>query len=144
GAEKTGHWGKIFNLAKGPFGIITALAVAGVVAMQWAAVQISIQNQGCGTMKVSGSVPISIPGLRLPTEDIQSGGSALVELPGFTVNVDGTMPGVLSLSVLTYALTFQLPNNIEDVTMNGTSLLGKKSDVKLSEQDKHTLALKCS
>lgn len=135
--------GRILWKAKGPLGIVTVLAV-GVVALQQTGVEIMIQNQGCGTMQVSSSIPISLPGLKMPKDPIPSGGSSIVELPGLNVTVDGTAPGVLSLSVLSYALTFQLPTNIEDVTMNGASLLGKKTEVALSERDKHTLSLICS
>ena len=135
--------GRILWKAKGPLGIITVLAI-GVVALQQTGVEIMIQNQGCGTMQVSGSIPISLPGLKMPKEPIPSGGSSVVELPGLTVNVDGRASGVLSIGILSYALTFQLPSNIEDVTMNGTSLLGKKTEVKLSERDTHTLTLICS
>ncbi|MEK7509104.1 MAG: hypothetical protein AAB605_00140 [Patescibacteria group bacterium] len=137
-------WGRIFNFAKGPFGIVTAVVVVGVVAMQQTAVQVTIENHGCGTMYVSGSVPIALPGLKLPKEPIASGGSAEVELPGLTANVDGTNPEALSLRVLTFSMTFQLSSDIEDVTMDGVSLLGKKTEVHLSEQDTHVLKLICS
>ena len=140
---KTSHWGKIFGAAKGPLGIITVLAV-GVAVMHQTSVEIAIQNKGCATMYPSGSIPFSLPGLSLPKEPIPSGGSAVATLPGLTVNVDGTASGAVSLKVLTYSLTFQLPSNIEDVTMDGASLLGKVTEVHLSEKDKHTLTLICS
>ena len=137
------HWGRVFRYAKGPLGLVTVLAV-GVALMHQTAVTITVQNKGCGTMYPSGSIPISIPGLSLPKDPIPSGGSAQVVIPGLTVSVDGTQRGVVSLGVLNYSLSFQLPLNVKDVTMDGASLLGKKTEVKLSEKDQHVLSLVCS
>ena len=142
--DKASHWGRVFRFARGPFGIVTILAAGAVFAMQATAVTITIQNKGCGTMYPSGSIPISIPGLSLPKDPIPSGGSANVVIPGVTVNVDGTQKGAVSLGVLNYSLSFQLPLNVKDVTMDGTSLLGKKTEVKLSEKNQHALSLVCS
>lgn len=143
GTDKASAWGKILHLATGPFGIITALAVVGVIAMKATSVDILIQNQGCGTMYPSNSIPISLPGLKILSDPIPSGGSAVATLPGLTVHVDGTARSSLALKVLTYSLTFQLPSNVDDVTMNGTSLMGKKTEIKLSDRDRHTLTLVC-
>lgn len=141
--DKASHFGKILHFAKGPFGIITFLAFSAVVAAQATAVTITIQNKGCGTMRPSSSFPISLPGLKLPAEPIAPGGSADVVIPGFTVNVDGSQKEAVVLSILNYTLSFQLPNNVKDVTLNGASLLGKKTTVKLSEKNQHILSLIC-
>ena len=140
---KASHWGKIFSAAKGPLGIITVIAI-GVAVMQQTSVQITIQNKGCATMYPSGSIPISIPGLSLPSEPIASGGSAVMTIPPFALHVDGTKSGAVTLTALNYTFTFQLPGNVSDVTLNGQSLLGTKTEVHLSEEETHTLVLKCS
>ncbi len=141
--SKTSNWGRIFRYAKGPFGLVTVLAI-GVVLMQQTAVNITIKNNGCPTLYPAGSIPISIPGLKLPSEPLVSGGSAVVTLPALTLSVDGTVRSVLALKVLTYTISFQLPSNVKNVTLNGESLLGKQTTVKLSEQDEHALVLTCS
>lgn len=135
--------GRILRKAKGPLGLVTLVAI-GIAVMHQTAVNITIENKGCATMYPSGSIPISIPGLSLPSEPIKSGDTAVVTIPGFTVNVDGTTKGTLSLKVLTYALSFQLPDDIRDVKLDGASLLGEQTTVKLSEKDEHTLTLMCS
>ena len=142
-AQQTSMWGKIFSGAKGPLGFVTVIAV-GVVAMQQTSVNITIQNNGCGTMQVSGGIPLNIPGLSFPKDPIPSGGSSVVTIPPLSMIVDGSKAGSLSLTALNYSLGFDLPNNIDDVTLNGASLLGKKTDVRLSESDSHTLELICS
>ena len=142
--EKASHWSRIFRLAKGPFGLVTAIAVVAVVAAQATAVTIVVENKGCSTLYPSSSFPVSLPGLKLPKEPIKSGDSAEVVIPGFIVNVDGSARGTLNLKVLTFSLAFQLPGNIRDVTLNGTSLLGKQTQVHLSERDQHVLVLSCS
>ena len=144
GSDRASHWGRIFNFAKGPFGIITIVAVGAVIAMQATAVTIVIKNNGCETLYPSSSIPISMPGLKLPRDPIPSGSSAEVVIPGLTVTVDGSQRGVVSLSMLNYSIGIQLPANTRDVTLNGISLLGKKTRVPLSERDQHTLVLSCS
>ena len=141
--DKTSHWGRIFNFAKGPLGIVTILAVGIVLVMQQTGVQLTIKNQGCGTMVVSGSMPISLPGLSLPSDPIASGGSGVAIIPPLSLNVDGTQSGILTLNALTFSATFQLPSSISDVTLDGISLLNKKQDVSLSGKKEHTLTLVC-
>ena len=141
--QQASTWGRIFRGAKGPLGLVTVIAI-GLAVMQQTSVQLTIQNKGCATMYPSGSIPFSIPGLSLPKDPIKSGGSAIATLPGLPVNVDGTSRGALSMKVLTFSLTFHLPSDITDVTMDGASLLGKKTEIHLSEKDEHTLTLICS
>jgi hypothetical protein len=141
--EEIARWWRILKGAKGPLGLITVLAI-GVATLDHTAVAITIQNHGCATMYPATSIPISIPGLSLPKEPLVSGGSVEATIPGFTVSVDGTSPSALSLQVLTYTISFQLPSDISDVRLDGTSLLGAKSNVKLSESESHTLVLRCS
>lgn len=142
-AGQASAWGKIFGAAKGPLGVITVIAI-GVVAMQQTSVEITIQNKGCGTMQVSGGMPINIPGLSLPKDPIPSGGSSVVTIPPLPMQVDGTKTGSLSLTALKYSLGFGLPSNITNVTFNEKSLLGTTTTIRLSEKDSHTLALICS
>lgn len=142
GAGQASMWGRIFRGAKGPLGVITVIAI-GVVAMQQTSVDVTIHNKGCGTMQVSGGIPILIPGLKLPKDPIPSGGSAVLTIPPLAMQVDGTQKGSLSLSALTFSFGFELGSNIKDVTLDGTSLLGKKSEVHLSEKDEHVLVLRC-
>lgn len=141
--EHVSVWAKVFNVIKNPFSIVTIVAVGAVVGLQAASVKIDIQNQGCGTFEVAGSMPFSIPGLSLPTEPIPNNGSATAELPGLTVEVDGTSKSALTMRFLTFTMSFGLPSSIRDVTLNGTSLLGKKSSVALSEHEEHILILSC-
>ena len=142
GAGQASMWGRIFRGAKGPLGVITVIAV-GVVAMQQTSVELIIQNKGCGTLQPSG-VPISIPGFKLPKDPIPSGGSAVATIPPLTMHVDGTQSGSLSLTALKYSLGFELPSSIKDVTLDGASILGKKTEVHLSEKDEHVLVLRCN
>ncbi len=142
-SDKVSHWGRVFRHAKGPLGFVTVLAV-GVVVMQQTAVDITIKNNGCQTLYPANSIPITIPGLKLPSEPLESGGSSSITLPGVSLHVDGTSKGVLSMKLLTYSISIQLPSNVKNVTLNGASLLGKATEVKLSEHDAHVVELTCS
>lgn len=143
GGSQVSLWGKILNFAKGPLGIFTIVAVGAVLVMQKTSVEIAIKNEGCGTMVASGGMPFSIPGLSLPKDPIPNGGTGIAVLPPLTVTVDGTQSRVFTLKALKFSTTFNLPNNITDVTLNGSSLLGKKQDVRLGDQKQHTLAFVC-
>ena len=142
--EKASHVRRIFNFAKGPFGITTIVALGAVIALQSTSVKISIRNQGCGTMQASASVPVPLPGLSLPSDPLPSGGTVVATIPPLTVDVDGTQEGVLTLRALNFTMTFELPDDTSDVTMNGASLLGKKSTIRLREHKEHSLILICS
>ena len=140
--QKTSHWGRIFNFAKGPFGLVTVLAVTIAVAAQTAAVRITIHNSGCGTLLPSGS--ISLPGFSLPKDPILSGGTAVMIIPPLTVQVDGTKRGALVLKAFTFTASFQLPGNILDVTLDDVSLPGKTQSIRLLDKKEHTLTLHCA
>ena len=87
--------------------------------------------------------PISIPGLKLPQGDIPNGGSAVATIPPLAFTIDGTQKGVVTMTALKYTMSFQLPSNVKDVSLDGASLLNKTSEVHLSEKDSHILVLKC-
>ncbi len=136
-------WGRIFNVIKNPFSLVTIVAIGAAVALHTTSVQIEIKNDGCGTMQPSSSIPFPLPGFRLPQDPIASGDTALAILPPLTVDVDGTARSAVILKTLNFSLTFGLPSNIKDVTLNSESLLGKKSQVRLSESKEHVLVLVC-
>ncbi|MEK7631073.1 MAG: hypothetical protein AAB417_03545 [Patescibacteria group bacterium] len=135
-------WSKIFGAAKGPFGLITIVAVGAAVVLQATSVSMTIKNNGCGPM-IPGSLPIPLPGLKLPGEPIASGGSAVATLPAVTVTIDGTQPGAIYLRALKLDLSFQIPNNIKDVTLNGQTLLKKTTQVALGAQKNHEIVFVC-
>ena len=143
-ATKSSRWGRIFGGAKGPLGIITGLAVVIVVVMQQTAVTMTIQNQGCGAFKASGSMPIRLPGLKLPNGTIENGQSAEAVIPPLTFTIDGTQPGLLTLKALTFTVSLQLPASVGSVILDGTSLLNTKQDIQLSKSKNHTLVLQCA
>ncbi len=141
--QKSSHWGRIFNFAKGPFGVLTLIAVALVSVSAYTSVQITIHNEGCPTLIPSSSVPNFIPGIKLPADPIPSGGTAEAALPGLPVSVDGTKKGSLIVSMLTFKLTFQL-SGVKSATFDGEDLFGKITSVDLSKKKTHELVLKCS
>lgn len=141
--EKVSHWRRIFNFAKGPLGIVTIAAVGIVLTMQTVAVQITIKNQGCSTMTPSASLPFAIPGLSLPTEPIENGDSTIATIPGLTFTIDGTQRGVITAQALTFSMGFQFSESVQDVRLDGTSLLDKKTVAHLSEKKEHELVFVC-
>ncbi|OGG49891.1 hypothetical protein A2763_01765 [Candidatus Kaiserbacteria bacterium RIFCSPHIGHO2_01_FULL_54_36] len=135
-------WRKIGNFAKGPFGIITIVAVAIVLTMQAVSVKVTITNQGCDTIVPDVPLPFSLPGLSLPKEPIPSGGSASATVPGLTVTVDATQSGTLTATTLGYSMDFEL-SGMDDVQFDGATLLGKETTIRLSEKKEHELVLAC-
>ncbi len=139
---KTGHLARILNFAKGPFGVLTLAAVALVGVSAMTSVQINITNHGCATMVPSSSMPNFIPGIKFPTSPLASGGTAQAALPGFPVTIDGTQKGSLTISSLKFHLSFQLAD-VQSVTLDGSELIGKTTDVNLSKKKLHDLVFTC-
>lgn len=135
-------WARIFSASKGPLAIVTIIAV-GIAALSATSVDITIQNNGCSTLYANSKVPISLPGLVLPSDPIPSGGSATATIPPLAITIDGTSAGTLTISSLKLNFSIQLSKSIRDVTFDGVSLLGKKTDIQLSERDAHALVLTC-
>ena len=136
-------WARIFSATKGPLAIITIVAI-GIAAMAATSVNITIENRGCGTLYANSSVPVSLPGLVLPSAPIPSGASATATIPPLSLTIDGTKTGVLTLSSLKLKFSIQLSSSVTDVTFDGASLLGKSTDVTLSDKDSHVLRLTCN
>jgi hypothetical protein len=139
---KTGHLARIFNFAKGPFGVLTVAAVAIVSASAYTSVQITIENHGCPSMIPSSSMPNFIPGISFPTVPIASGGSGVVALPALPMTVDGTQKGTMTIHSLKFHMSIQL-GDVKSVTFDGAELLGKSTDINLSSKKAHVLAFIC-
>ena len=140
--NNAGNLKKIFSKTKGPFGIITLLAVGAAVTLQVTSVNLIIKNNGCGTMTPT-SLPIPLPGLSLPSSPIESNGSAVAVLPALSFTIDGTELTVLKISALKFNLSFEIPSNMKDVQLDGVSLLKKKTEVKLWEKKDHEIVFSC-
>ena len=140
GSTDASSWGRIISGAKGPVGLITVVALA-VVALQQTSVGLTIKNDGCPTFQPSG-VAISIPGFSLSKESIPDGGFAKMTIPPLSLHIESNS-NTITMGALNYNVVFDLPSNISDVVLNGESLLGKTSDVQLSQKDEHTLVLEC-
>lgn len=140
---------KLTATAKGPFGLITALAVVivgvgGVLAyLNSTAVNITIKNQGCSPITPVVKLPVSIPGIKLLTEIIPSGGYALVSVPAFTVNVDGTKKGSVVISAFKFTMEYRLGGSNNDLIFDSQSLIGKNTTIDLFSSKNHTLIISC-
>ena len=135
-------WTNMLAFAKGPAALITVVAV-GVVMLAQSSVDIVIANEGCSTITATG-VPISLPGFKLPSKSIDSGGAETATIPALTLTVDGTKGQSLVLSSLVFHFTMNLSNSVTDVTFDGESLLHKVSTLDLGTKASHTLKLMCS
>lgn len=136
-------WMNIFKRTRGPLALITIAAIA-IVVMSQTSVDIKIENHGCGTLYASSGVPVSIPGLKIPNDDLPSGGSVVATIPPLPITVDGTTAGSLKLNSIGFHFTIQLSNAVTNVTFDGASLLGKSTDINLSSSKSHVLSLVCS
>lgn len=122
------------------FGIIAAGAL--VVYLNTNAVSLTIQNKGCSEMTLLGNVPIDIPGVTLPGKPIRSGESTTLKVPPLGAVVDGTSGNAITLSLLGFTLTFRLDPSVH-VSLDGTTLNGKRTAVNLGEAPTHTAVVSC-
>lgn len=137
-AKATGM-GRIIALAKGPLGIITAVAVV-LVVLKTSAVKVLVVNTGCKPIEFFTS-PLPIPGLVLPKEPIETGGQEYITIPPITLDVDATVPDILVVKVLGISRSFDLPG--VTIVFNDNSLSEKKSNIRLGERKEHKLAVNC-
>ncbi len=140
-SSQVSMWGKIFAFSKGPL-IVIGVVAAALTTLSATSVPITIKNNGCSTINTSGSLPFSIPGLSLPKEPIVSGGEGIANVPPLTVVIE-EKAGVLTFGALGLSMRVELTSAVTDVTFNGISLLGKKTEVELSERESHELTLSC-
>lgn len=146
--DKLATFGKVAATSKGPFGLITAVAVVvvGVGAvlayLNSASVNITIKNQGCAPLVPVVKLPVSIPGIKLPTETIPSGGQAIASVPPFTVNVDGTRNGVVVISAFKFTMEYDL-RTYTNLIFDNQSLVGKNTTLNLGFSKTHELIISC-
>lgn len=146
-SEHASILGKAFGFAKGPLGFVTlaAIAIVGVISLLNAiSVTIIIRNQGCSPIQPIVRLPFPIPGIELPKETIPDGGQGVAKVPPLTVNVDGTNRSSVVLSAFSFSMQYRLGTGATDVILNGTSLLGKQTIIKLSDSKQHEVVLVCS
>lgn len=139
--------GKLVATSKGPFGLITGLAVVivgvgGVLAfLNFSAVNITIKNQGCSPITPIVKLPVPIPGIKLPTETIPSGGTAVASVPPFAVTVDGTQKGYVVISALKFTMEYNLGS--ANLIFDDQSLIGKSTTINLGASKSHSLVIRC-
>lgn len=135
-------WGKLLAGAKGPLGLITALAV-GWVLLETTSVEITVANRGCNTMYPTSYTSIPLPGISLPKDPISDGQTGTVRLPPLTLNADGTTPGMIRLSALTFNFTFDIPSDVT-ITFDGDELNDTTTTLHLGSQKHHDLVVACT
>ena len=141
GSEKN-MWGKIFGGVKGPLGIITILAIGIAATLQTTAVKVEIVNNGCDSMEFPESIP-DLPGLALPKDPITTSASGIATVPPVSVSVDTTQGRTAAVSALGFSGSYEIPDGVTALTLDGVSLLGVKTEINLSDKKNHTLAVTC-
>ncbi len=140
---------KAATTAKGPFGLITVLAV-GIVAvgglltyLHLSQVSIVIKNRGCRSIDPQVKLPVAIPGIELPTNSIPDGGQAVAKLPPFSLSADGTQPNHVTLSSFGLTMTYNLPGSSTDFIFDHKSLIGQQTNINLGSSKEHELVVSC-
>ena len=130
--------------------VVTTVLVGGAVAaVNAAATEIVIRNEGCNPIPLTETaLPgpgwlLGAVGIRLPEEILDSGGEASITFPPVTIDVDGTGADKTTLSILGVKLPFDVGRNIQSLELDGSPLLGKHTRVRLGEQERHELVISC-
>ena len=134
--------GRIATFAKGPLGIITIAAVA-IVYVNSLAATIIIKNRGCDTLEPKISLPISIAGVKLPSDPIPDGGEGRASLPPLSLAVDGTQNNLIKFKVLGISLSFEMNQTNTFLSFDGKSLLGGQTQIQLASRSTHDLVILC-
>jgi len=136
--------------AKGPWGLITAVAVGAVAVggilayLNSAAAAVIIKNDGCAPITPVINYKVSIPGLSLPTETIGDGGQGEAKLPPLSVMVDGSQRNLIILSTLGLTMNYELGGEGIDLIFDGEPLVGRQTRIDLGDAKTHELIIHCS
>lgn len=145
GTSKASSVVKTGLFAKGPFGLITgvAIVVVGVgLLLKQATTSVEIINLGCPPLTVPGELPFKIPGLRLPESPIISGSPSTTTLPALSIIVRASSSSI-SATILGQTGSYSLPSRTKDVIFDGRSLLNQTTTLKLGSSRTHNLTIKC-
>jgi hypothetical protein len=138
--------GKIFKFFKGPLGLLSLGAFTAAFLFNWLnnnSVNVLINNNGCNPITPAVSLPVKIPGIKLPTETIPDGGSATAVLPPLFLTVDNSQRQLVVLRVLGVNLDFQLLGDGIDLVFDGESLLNRQTAINLGDNNSHILDVNC-
>jgi hypothetical protein len=80
----------------------------------------------------------------LPKQPILTNESGDATLPPLAINIDGTKPGHIAISIPGYPGSVDVASAVYSVTLDGISLLGRSTPVKFVARSQHKLVLKCS
>ncbi len=144
--QKVNTIGKIVAKAKGPLGLVTVVAV-GIVAvaayLNSSAITIIIKNRGCSSLIPVVKLPVSIPGVELPTSSIPDNGQAIAKLPPLIVTVDGTTTGLVKITAFKFTMEYYLPSKNTEFLFDSQKLVGKRTTINLGQQKEHELIVQC-
>jgi len=122
------------------------LVAAAVLIVNLKTVTITVKNSGCDTIYPMVYMPVQVPGLKLFESPIPNGGQGTISIFPLPVTVDATNKGTISVSLFGITLPYNLRGNdsgASDISFNGNSLIGKKTDINLSERATHELVISC-
>ena len=130
--------------------LLTAVVIlAATVVANQTAVDVHIINKGCGPFDVT-QVPfadssiLSLIGLRLPPEAIASGGNVVITIPPLRLKTDNvTDPNKLSIRGPGQVKILLPVSRATDIRLNGQSLLGVQRTIDLAGADEHVLEVSC-
>lgn len=133
---------KIVSRAKGPLGLIT-LAALVVAVMKVTEVSVVIKNINCGPITPPTGIALNIPGLKVPSEAIRTGGEGLAKLPPLSATVDATQANNVQLKIYGMTFNFSLASSGINLYFNDKLLNGSMTSINLGEQKSHTLTIRC-
>ncbi len=130
--------------------VVGAVAVGGAVGYAHAtATQVIIKNDRCQPIPlILGSVPVlgqiaEFAGIDLPDQPIPPNGQGSMAFPATTVEMDGTEPGKLKLSILGRAVPISISGDVEQVLLDGEPLMGQRKTFTFAKQSQHELVVRC-
>lgn len=119
-------------------------AAAAVLYINVKSVTIHIKNQGCAPLTPPTSAVVSFPGLKLFNTPIPDGGQDVVTLFPVSVTVDARQPGSIVARALGFSVPVNFGSSASEVSFNGESLIGKQTELRLSDQSTHNLVIRCN
>lgn len=137
------RWARVFRVVKGTLGLTTLAAVGIVLVLRATTVTVVVTNDECSPLEVRAPYGIWLPGVLLPNESIPTNGWAIVKISPLTLDIDGTSTKTLGIKMLVFSGSYQIPQDVSDITFNSASLLGTKTHIRLLDHKEHKLVVTC-
>ncbi len=117
------------------------IVILALLYLTTSAVTVLATNEDCDPIRVTGSIPVRLPGLSLP-DTIPTGTTQTFRVPRVVATIDASNDDPIRISLL----GMQFPATMRpglSVTADGMQIIGNFTTIRLGEQPVHKIVIAC-